>query len=376
MEEIKVGLIGFGYIGKIHAIAYRDLSLCIDRPKVQVKLAALLRSRLDSDQEAMQAAGFSIATTSVQEFYNQTLDLVDVCTPNYLHLEQCQQALQRGLAVYCEKPLAMNFEEAQSLARLAEKSGCLTQVAYVRRYDPAVRQMKALIEAGEIGEIFNFRGHLFHGSYVDPNRSMSWRLRQAQSGGGAFMDLGAHLVDLTRYVLGEVAGLQAEMRTFISERYQGKGSHVKEKVDVDDWALCRLELCRGASGVLEVTRLASGASQDSGFEVYGSKGSLFYRESKPKSVHFYDNKLGKWLQPPANVPLLPGERSIEQIWPSGKYSQGYMIDHHLASQYDFLLNLVENKPSQIDFRAAALTQRVIDAAYTSAAHGGELASLN
>jgi len=122
------------------------------------------------------------------------------------------------VAVYCEKPITRTYEEASILADLAQKSKAITQVAYVMRYVPAIRQMKALIEAGEIGRVFNFRGHMFHGSYLDPNRQMSWRLRRAQSGGGAFMDLGAHLVDLTHYLLGSVTSVQAQMRTWIGER--------------------------------------------------------------------------------------------------------------------------------------------------------------
>jgi len=372
MKKINLGLIGFGYIGKVHTIAYRAIPLCIPQPAVTTNLAALLRSRLDTEVEAMHGAGFKRVTTSPDEFFAQPLDIVDICTPNDLHLEQCQHALQAGMAVYCEKPLTRTLEEARILAEQAEKSGAITQVAFVMRYLPAIRQMKALIEAGEIGRVLNFRAHMFHGSYLDPNRPMSWRLRRSESGGGAFMDLGAHLVDMTHYLLGSVASVRATMRTLIDERMTTKSGDRKEKVDVDDWMLVTLELSRGAVGVIEVTRMAAGASQASGFEVYGSQGALVYSETNPESVRYYNLKRGEWVNGPTRLAPLPGERPIEQIWPSGKYSQGFMTNAHLAAEYDLLLNVAENKPSQVDFKAAANTQAVVEAAYLSAERGGEV----
>ncbi len=372
MKQLNLGLIGFGYIGKLHTVAYKDIPLCIGQPLVTANPTALLRSRLDTEVDAMHGADFDLVTTSPDEFYTQPLDLVDICTPNDLHVEQCQRALEAHVAVYCEKPLTRTYEEARLLAELAEKNGAITQVAYVMRYVPAIRQMKALIQAGEIGRILNFRAHMFHGSYLDPNRQMSWRLRRAQSGGGAFMDLGAHLVDLTHYLLGGVASVQAAMRTWIGERLISKQSDQKERVDVDDWALATLELSNGIVGVIEVTRMAAGASQASGFEVYGSQGALIYSEASPESLRYYNLKRGEWINGPAKVPPLPGERPIEQLWPSSKYSQGFMINAHLAAEYDLLLNIAENKPSQIDFKAGAEAQAVIEAAYNSAEQGGSV----
>jgi predicted dehydrogenase len=375
MKTLNVGLIGFGYIGKIHAAAYRDIPLCLSAPKVAANLAAVLRSRLDTEIEAMEGVGFGFATIDADEFFAQPLDLVDICTPNFLHLEQCRRALESGLPVYCEKPLANDLEEAHTLARLAEQSGLPTQVAFVMRYLPAIRQMKALIQTGEIGEIFNFRAHLFHGSYLDPNRPMSWRLRKSESGGGVFADLGAHLVDMALYLLGPAESVRASTRTLIPQRATSKGSRQLESVDVDDWALCTLELSRGAVGVIEVTRMAAGASEDSGFQVYGSQGALSYSEKNPNIVRLYTLKRGEWIDGPANVPALPDERPISELWPGGKYSQGLMTNAHMAAEYDFLLNVAENKSSQADFRAAAAVQEVIEAVYSSAARGGELYKL-
>ena len=371
MKTINVGLIGFGYIGKVHTIAYRDIPLCIGRPEVRANMTALLRSQLGTEQAAMDEAGYRLCTTSPDDFFLQPLGLVDICTPNHLHLEECQRALEAKLPVYCEKPLAVTFEQAHQLANLAEKAGVITQVAYVMRYLPAVRQMKALVDAGEIGEVLNFRGHMFHGSYLDPNRPMSWRLRRSESGGGAFMDLGAHLVDLAYYILGGVKSLSAQMCTFITQRYLAKDSEKLETVDVDDWALCTLELENGATGVIEVTRMAAGASEESGFEIYGNKGAMIYRERDPNTVHYYSMQKGEWISGPKEVPPVPGERPVEKIWPTSKYAQGMMTNAHMAAEYDLLLNIAENKTSLNDFRSASKIQQIVEAAYISAGRGGE-----
>jgi len=368
-KRINVGLISLGYIGKIHTIAYRDIPFCFPKTPVVANLLTVLRSRLDSEAEAMES--FTNATTDPAEFYAQPLDMVDICSPNHLHRQHAQHALESGLAVYCEKPLACTLEDARAMADLAERTGALTQVAFVLRYLPAIRQMKALIAAGEIGEIFHFRGRMFHGSYLDYNRPMSWRLRRAEAGGGAWMDLGAHLVDLTHYLLGNVATVRAAMRTFICARCTTPGSDIREPVDVDDWAQCTLELSTGAVGVLEVTRMAAGAEDATDFEVYGSKGALLFQAGDPNFARLYDLKRQQWIRGSMNLPPIPGERPIEHIWPSSKYSQGYMTNAHLAAAYDFLLNVAERKPSQVDFRAGAAAQEVIEAAYISAAHGGE-----
>jgi len=370
---MNVGLIGLGYIGKIHAIAYRDIPFCFSQAPVVANLAAVLRTRLDTEAEVMKS--FAVATTDPDEFYAQSLDVVDICTPNYLHREHAERAIKSGLAVYCEKPLASTLEDARAMAELAEKSGALTHVAFVLRYLPAIRQMKALIDAGEIGEVLHFRARLFHGSYLDPNRPMAWRLRHAQSGGGAFMDLGAHLVDLTHYLLGDVATVRAVMRTFIRERPKARGSSEREPVDVDDWTHCTLELKSGAVGVLETTRVAGGVRETMHFEVYGSKGALAFHEHDPYFVQVFSLKQQQWISGPMKLSPIPGERPISQVWPSGKYSQGFMTNAHLASAYDFLLNVAEGKPSPADFRAAAAAQEVIEATYSSAAQGGELITL-
>lgn len=373
-KALNVGLMGLGFIGRVHVNAYHAIPLCFPNPLVTATMSALLRSHAGTD-EFLQAAGFGLVTTSLEEFFSVPLDLVDICTPNRLHQEEALAAIERGIPVYCEKPLARSLDEARNMAQAAEKKGVLTHTAFVLRYLPAIRQIKALIEAGELGEIFNFRAHMFHSSYLDRNRPMSWRLRMAESGGGAFADLGAHLVDIVNYLLGSVRTVRAESRTFIKERPVAKGDNRFDKVDVDDWMSCTLELQSGAIGQIEVTRMAAGAGEETTLEIFGSKGAVFFHIAQPDTVRYFDLKRGQWMQGSAQVPPPSAERPLETIFPNAKFSQGMMTNVHLASAYDFLQCLAEGKPSALDFKSGLLVQEVLEAAYCSAGYSGEKLTL-
>ena len=156
------------------------------------------------------------------------------------------------------------------------------------------------------------------------------------------------------------------MRTYIPRRPSSPGSSRQETVDVDDWTLCSLDLANGASGVIEVTRMAAGAGEATKFEIFGSRGAVLYDFRTPDSVSWYDLKRKQWISGALAFPPLPGERPVEQVWPNSKYSQGTMTNAHLASAYDFLLNLAGEESAAIDFRAGAAAQEIIEAAYLSA----------
>jgi len=373
-KTLNIGLMGLGFIGRVHVNAYHAIPLCFPNAPVSASMGALLRSHESSD-EFVKTAGFGRVTTNLEEFFSVPLDLVDLCTPNQLHYAEAMAAIDRGIPVYCEKPLARSLEEARSMAQAAEKKGILTHTAFVLRYLPAIRQIKAILEAGELGEIFNFRAHMFHSSYLDQNRPMAWRLRMAESGGGAFADLGAHLVDIAHYLLGEVESVRADSRTFIKERPVTKGSSQTEKVDVDDWMQCTLELKSGAIGQLEVTRMAAGAGEETTLEIFGSKGAVAFQMAQPDAVRFFDLKSSRWLQGALQLPNPAGEQPIETLYPSAKFSQGMMTNVHLASAYDFLRCIVEGRPSALNFNSALAVQEVLDAAYCSAARGAEKLTL-
>jgi len=375
LPTFGLGIIGLGYIGKIHAQACRSIPLCFATPQALGEIRAVLRSHQDGDEALIVSLGSPIVTTNMDMFLDQSIDVVDVCSPNSLHEEQVLKAAEAGKHIYCEKPLGRNLAEVQRMARAAEKAGIQTHSAFVLRYLPAIVQMKNLIEAGAIGEPFHFRGVMYHGSYLDANRPMSWRLRLADSGGGVWLDLGAHMVDLCRYLLGEVDTVQASMRTFISHRPIKAGGTETADVEVDDWCVCQLEMMNGASGSLEVSRVAAGTGEDTKLEVYGSKGALRFEVSKPETTSFFDQNKKQWVQGQMCNSLTVHGRSLEKIWPGGKFSQGMMVNTHMASLYDFFLNIAEGKPSMLSFSEGLINQAVLETAIESHRSNGKKLSV-
>ena len=362
----NIGLIGFGFIGKLHANAYHSIPYCFAHPSLTAHIQAVLRSNPGSDQEFIRNLNIGLVTSQIEEFYAQPMDAVDICTPNVFHREQILEAIRRNKPVYCEKPLGRTLADAKAIAESAHNSGLITHSAFMMRYVPAIRQMKAVIENGGIGQPYHFRAHMFHSSYLDKLRPMSWRLRHAIAGGGALADLGIHLIDLIRFLLGEVNWVQCQTRTFITERPTIAGSTKMEPVDVDDWALCNLGMQNGSTGFIEVTRVSGGTSESSGIEIIGSQGTVKVDFVNQMNVDYFDANHQQWLIGPQDFPPASGMRPIEQLWPASKQSLGYMVNAHLASAYDFLKCIQEKKPSWLNFETALAAQEILEAAYLSA----------
>ena len=214
--ELRICLVGFGSIARTHASALAALpsvralpfrpvlaAIVSDRPADVAADAALLGARVLTLDEALADA---------------SLDVFDVTTRNVRHLDQAGAILRAGQPLYLEKPIGRMPEEADALAALAAASAAPSQVGLVIRYATAVVEARALLRAGVIGELRQARLGLFHGSYLDPARPISWRLQADQAGGGAMLDLGLHLVDLLRFLFGEPELLAARHATFLVGR--------------------------------------------------------------------------------------------------------------------------------------------------------------
>lgn len=370
-EQIRVGIIGLGFIGKIHAEAYAALPQLYGENGVNAKLVATLRTHSGTEPELLSSLGNPLETTEISEFIDQDLDLVDVCSPNAYHLPQIQEALTRKPHIYCEKPIGLDLAQAREIRRLSDNAGVLTHTAFTYRYYPGVRQLKSILAAGALGEIFNFRVHYFHSSYMDPLRPISWRLKWATSGGGALADLGVHIIDMVRFILGEVKWVRCSTDTFIKQRPVKAGSQEMAQVDVDDWAVCMLGLESGPQGVLETTRNSGGLGDSLRFEVFGSQGSAVFDLSQPAHASYYNQKRRQTMFGSQDFPIPEDERPLSQIMPAPKMSMGYFRDAHSACIYDFLLNIREGKTSSADFQAAVKTQEILEASYMSAKNDGE-----
>jgi predicted dehydrogenase len=365
-DSVKIGLQGFGFIGKVHAQAYRSVPFAYPHPISTAKINAVMRVNTQGDKEFMQALGGPAVISDIESFYQQDLDLIDICTPNIFHKDQALEAISRKKHVYLEKPLGMNLAQAREIVEAARFSGVLTHTAFMMRFYPAVQQAKAIIASGVLGEIYHFRAHYFHNSYMDPKRPISWRLQHATSGGGALVDLGVHIIDLTRYLLGEANSVSCRTRTFINQRPESAGSSKLIMVDVDDWALCTIGLKSGGQGLIEVTRLSGGMGDSGRMEIFGKLGSVIIDLSDPSHCQYYDQNKKVFHSGGLDFPTPDDEIPQTKCWPSAKTSLGYFLNAHTASAYYFLGCIRDSRQSTVNFEDALKTQEVLEAAYRSA----------
>lgn len=384
MDTKGVGVIGYGFIGKVHCHAHLAIPLFYDPCPLRTRLLGVCTQSPESGRKAQEQVGFSFATTDYRELIDHPdISIVHICTPNDAHFEAICYALEKGKHIYCDKPLAKTVEEAEELAGRAKGAAGVHQMTFNYRFVPAILRAKEMIEAGFLGDLFTFRGAYLHAGYIDPKRPYSWRLDMARSGGGAITDLGAHLIDLLRFLLtdsnsvgrgGEISSVSANLQTLIKERRDTKSGEMRP-VEVDDiaTATCRLE--EGAIGTIEASRLATGVQDELRIEIHGSKGALKFNLMEPNWLEAYD----------ASTPESPlgGERGFKRIECVTRYPKPYALgatkntagwlNFHIHSLFDFLNNIQryeEGKPpssSSPTFADGLNTQRTIAACQQSAA---------
>jgi predicted dehydrogenase len=229
---------------------------------------------------------------------------------------------------------------------------------------------KQLIEEGFLGNVINFRAQYFHSSYLDPEKPMSWRLTQEESGGGALVDLGAHVIDLMLHLVGPFRRVMAQTKTFFPVRPGGKGG-TKAEVKVDDHAQLLIELQSGGVGIIEVSRVAQGTTEDLNFEIHGDQGAMKFNVMDPSWLYVYDGRdpkkpLGgthgyKQIQTMHSYPsnTIPGGRSMVNF-----------MGMHANSQYQMIRAGIGLQPPSPDTRDGYLVQQVLDASYRSARDEG------
>lgn len=371
MPKIRIGLIGYGGIGRVHAAAYRAISFHYGLRADSIEIAGVATSRAETAKRAAEEIGCSFFTDDYRELLDRDdVDMVDICTPNNSHHEIVMAAAEAGKHIYCEKPLAMNVAEAAGMARAVRAAGLKAQATFNFRFFPAVTRAKELVDAGFLGQIFSFRGRYHRSSYISSEKPMSWRLRREITGGGALFDLGSHILDLLYFVLGEFDQVNGALDTLIPERPAALGSTAMERVEVDDIALLHARLRDGTLGTVEISRMGAGATNDLTFEIFGQSGAIRFDLSEPAWLHVYD----------ARRPDSPlgGERGFQRIEAASRYPDQRAPDwtmtpdfmrSHAECQYQFIRAIWEDKPASPSFDDGLHIQRVMDAAERSSAQG-------
>lgn len=372
MPKTRMGLIGYGGIGRVHAAAYRAISFHYGLPADSIEIAGVATRRHETAARAATEIGCDFFSDDYRELLSRDdIDAVDICTPNNSHHEIALAAAAAGKHIYCEKPLAMNVLEAASMAQAVNAAGLKAQVTFNFRFFPAVMRARQLIDEGFLGRIFSFRGRYHRSSYIDSAKPMSWRLQREVTGGGALFDLGSHILDLLYYVLGEFNSVHGTLDTLIKERPRAKDSAELAPVDVDDIALLHARLRDGALGTVEVSRMGTGATNDLTFEVFGDRGAIRFDLNEPGSLHVYDTRA-------ADNPL-GGERGFRKIETVSRYAGQRAPDWtmtpdfmraHAECQYQFIRSIWNDSATSPSFADGVHIQKVMAAAERSSANGG------
>jgi predicted dehydrogenase len=270
VATIGVGMLGYAFMGKAHSNAYRTIPYMTWPPPLVPRLVALAGRSEEQVAEAAGRYGFERHSTDWRDVVaDESVGLFDNCGPNSVHAEACAVAAEHGKHVLCEKPLGRDAQESFETWRRVDQAKVKHMCAFNYRFVPAVRLAKEMIDAGELGEIRHFRGRYLQEFINDPQFPMIWRLEREVAGSGALGDLGAHVFDLARYLVGEISAVSASTRTFIPDRPGGT-------VDVDDAFESVVEFEGAAVGTVAASRFCPGRKNALSWEINGSKGSVAF----------------------------------------------------------------------------------------------------
>ncbi|MBI1801009.1 MAG: Gfo/Idh/MocA family oxidoreductase [Chloroflexi bacterium] len=301
--EVGVGMLGYAFMGKAHSNAFKKIPYMMYPPVAIPRLIAIAGRTEDAVREAAMRYGYEGYYTDWRQMLaDDRIQLFDNGGPNDQHAGPCIAAAQAGKHVICEKPMARSAEEARQMLDAVTKAGVKHSVAFNYRFVPAIRQAYELIHSGALGQIYHFRAVYLQEWITDPNFPLIWRLDKAAAGSGALGDLGAHIIDLARFLVGEPRSVLAQTHTFIDERPL-PGGVGRGKVEVDDTFAAMVEFENGAVGTLEASRFCPGRKNHEVIEINGSKGSLsfnlerfnelevFWKDSSPKETQGFTDVL-------------------------------------------------------------------------------------
>jgi predicted dehydrogenase len=289
--RIKIGLIGTGFMGKAHAFGFTNASRIFELP-IDTELDTVADINEAEALRAARAFGFAKATADWRDIIsNPEIGIVSITAPNALHKEMALAAIAAGKHVYCEKPLAPLAQDAHEMANAAEAAGVKTQVGFNYLCNPMLKLARAMIEAGELGEIRGYRG--LHAEDYMADATGPFTFRHDSAGGGALADLGSHALATAEFLLGPVTDVMGDCVTVIDARKDASGT--TRKVEVDDIGRAFLRFENGASGSIEANWIATGRKMQHDFEVFGSKGALVFSQERFNELHFYstDDSAGR-----------------------------------------------------------------------------------
>ncbi len=375
MQTLGIGLIGTGFMGKTHALAYGAVRAVMGDVPVP-RLELLCDTPLERAEQMAAQFGFGRATDDWRALIaDPAVDLVSITTPNHLHREMALAALAAGKHVYCEKPMSLTLSEATEMARAAEtaarEAGVKTMVGYNYIKNPAFTHAQRLIGDGAIGRIVHFRGWVDEDYQADPQLPWTWRARLADAGLGALGDLGCHLVSMADGLLGPVASLLADMDTIHKTRPL-PDSDQRAVVENEDTASALVRFASGVQGTMVMSRSAWGRKNRLGWEVHGTRGMICFDQERMNELQIYRAEGPLAEQGFTTILSGPEHPPYDAFCPAPGHQLG-VNDLKVIELADFLRHIAGGPPSTPDFTAALAYEKVIHAIARAASSGQRVA---
>jgi len=377
-KTLRVGMIGVGFMGKAHSNAWRQVNHFFPELPARVQLTAICGREAAAVERARSLFGWDRGETDWRNVVAAPdIDIVDIGTGNDTHCEMALAALAAGKAVLCEKPLARDLPEARLMLAAARRSGAVHMVCHNYRRIPAVALARQMIHAGELGDsIRHFHARYAQDWLVNPDFPRTWRMQKHLAGSGAHGDINAHIIDLGRYLLGEIKEVCGMMETFIKERplpepgiYPPKAAAGgrKGKVTVDDAVSWIGRFANGAMANLEATRFALGRKNHITFEINGDKGSLYFNFEDMNRLKLYSARSAAGRRGFTDIIVTDREEHPygRNWWPPG-HILGY--EHTFVHTFaDFIQAVVAGESVHPTFLDGARGMAVMEAVTESSA---------
>lgn len=367
MKSLSVAMIGYGFMGKAHSQAWRNVSKFFEI-NCEIDMHTICGRNEELVKKAQTKEGWKNFSTDWREIIaNSEIDVIDICTAGDSHAEIAIAALNAGKHVLCEKPLANSVEEASKMTQVAETAVGKSMVGFNYRLVPAISYAQQLVANKKLGRIFHIRSRYLQDWIVNPNFPLVWRLQKDLAGSGALGDIASHIIDMAQFVSGQkLVGVSALTHTFINERPLVSGSGSGE-VTVDDAVMFFAKTDKQAIATFEATRFANGSRNDFGFEIYGEKGSLKFNFEEMSYLYFSDNTVEATERGFKKILVTePAHPYMKNWWPPGHHI-GY--EHTFTHEiYDFVMAINQDTQPQPSFKDGLCVQQVLAAIELSAAN--------
>ena len=366
MKEIRIGLVGAGWMGKAHSSALLDAQMLFGPDFGTASFEIVADANEESAKIAQHKIGFKRMTTDWHDVVTDpNVDLVDIATPNAFHYVVAKAALENGKNVYCEKPLSISAEESKELAELAAKKGVINYVGYNNTMNPANAYVRELVQSGKLGRIMRFTGTYDQDQLLDESLPITWRHINKLAGCGALGDLGSHLLSVSQFIMGDIAKVNAMSEIVFPKRPKAPGSTEMADVENEDIITLMAKYKNGAVGTISASRVATGRKNYLTYEIQGTKGSVFYDLERMGEVQVYfqsDDERDRGFR---TVLLNPKHKGYSAFQPAGGISIAYN-DMKILEVHQLFAAITKGEPYSCNFEFGYKIDRTVAAILESA----------